>query len=114
MTFPRFWQPEQRSTDLRAIRLLVLFISLCALISFWSAIKALAMLAIQDDRYVQIIGGPLICLFLIHSDQAEIFSNARYSPGIGIPFFSFALLSLMLAGWWSPRGDIVGMVPLVI
>src|SRR5271165_2240821 len=67
-------------------------ICLTTLLLFWPALKADVTLALGDDRYLQIVLAPLMCLFLLFLTGGEILSQARYSPGLGIPLLSLAIL----------------------
>jgi exosortase len=70
-------------------------VTLCipVLLVFSPALKTALTLALHDDRYLQVAVAPLVCLFLIFRQRTEIFSQAHFSPRIGIP-----LLLLALAG----------------
>jgi len=70
------------------------------------------MLSAQDERYVQIIGAPLICLFLIYWDRKRILSIARYSPRVGIPLLSLAILLCSISAAWQSRGEEISRLAL--
>jgi exosortase len=91
-----------------------LAILLSTLALFWSSLAAVVSLSVRDDRYFQIVVGPILCLFLIYRERARIFSEARFSPRLGIPLLLLAvLLGLVLS--LQPRGadDNRSLVPVV-
>jgi exosortase len=67
-------------------------ICLATLLVFWPSLKVIIGLAVRDDRYLQVILAPLVCLFLIYQKRTEIFAQARYSLRRGIPLLFLALL----------------------
>jgi exosortase len=78
---------------------------------FWTPLSALVNLSFRDDRYVQIVVSPLLCLFLIFWERTRIFAPARYSASLGIPL----LLSALLMGLLLQRrstGETSGLAPM--
>src|SRR5579871_760106 len=76
----------------------VLAIAFLVMIPLFPLIKHLVDFSIEDSRYIQVIGGPLIGLFLLYSDRPGFFRGARYSPRVGLPAFAAAvILCLVLA-----------------
>jgi exosortase len=73
-----------------ASNLSILGILLGTLILFASPLRAAVSLSFHDDRYIQIVAAPFLCVFLIYWERAEIFSKARFSPRAGIPLLSLA------------------------
>jgi exosortase len=106
---------EQNPVGRTALRLSILGVSLSTLILFWPSVKALATLSFQDERYGQILAAPLICLLLIYCDREKIFSVTRYSPRVGIPLLSLAILLCLIFAPWQSRGEeITRLVPVAL
>jgi exosortase len=59
---------------------------------FWQPLKAVARLSLHDDRYIEVLVAPILCALLIFWDRTRIFSNARYSPRLGIPLLLLGVL----------------------
>lgn len=115
MTPSNFCKSEQNPVGRTGLRLSILGISLSTLILFWPSVKALVTRSFQDERYGQILAAPLICLFLIYWERENIFSVARYSPNVGIPLLSLAVLLCLIIAPWQLRGEeITRLVPVVL
>src|SRR5579872_4603320 len=84
---------DRRVSDKIKPHLVFLGLLLATVILFWSPLRAVVALGIDDYRYSQIGAAPFLCGFLMYLDRDRIFSAARFSPGIGIPLFSLATLS---------------------
>src|SRR5689334_9911657 len=67
-------QSEQMSANPKALRFVVLVVCLSMMVLLFPALKAVALLASNDDRYIQVIVGPLVGAFLIYWDRRKIFS----------------------------------------
>jgi len=94
----------------RANRHLSIFaVCLPTLVLFWPTLKTAISLALRDDRYLQILLAPLVCLFLICWQRTEIFSKARYSPRAGIPLLSLAILLGVVAVYRDPGSESTGL-----
>ncbi len=78
---------------------------------FGPTLKATISLGFRDDRYLQIAAAPLVCSLLIFLQRTEIFSRARYSPRIGIPLLSLAVLIGILAVYRDPGSESTGLLP---
>jgi exosortase len=63
---------------------------------FWRPLKAVAGLSWNDDRYIEVLVAPILCVLLICWERTRIFSNARFSPRWGIPSLSLVVLCLTL------------------
>jgi exosortase len=59
-------------------------IFLASLGYFWTPLCALATLSLRDDRYSYNLAIPLLSLFLLGLKKNDIWSNAHYSPKMGI------------------------------
>jgi exosortase len=59
---------------------------------FWPPLKAVAGLSFHDDRHIEIVVAPLLCVVLVYWERTRIFSNARFSPRAGIPLLSLAIV----------------------
>ncbi len=84
---------------------LIFAILLSTLALFWSPLAALASLSVQDDRNIEVVLGPILCLFLIYRERAKIFSEARFSPRLGIPPLSLAMLFGLVLLRYPASGD---------
>jgi len=74
------------------LNLLIYAILLFSLALFWSPLAAVANLSVQDDRYFQVVVGPILCLFLLYRERTSIFPEARFSPRLGVPLLLLATL----------------------
>jgi exosortase len=72
----------------RCLAISVLWVAV--LIVCWPAVRAVADLSMRDERYVQIVVGPVLCLFLLVWERNRIFAVAAWS-GAGMPLLSLAL-----------------------
>lgn len=80
-------------------------ILLSALLLLWPVVTGTASLSLNDDRYLQIVIAPFLCCFLVYWHRAEIFAEAQFSPGLGIPLVLVsAALSVTLL-YWQPRSS---------
>lgn len=94
-------------TNAQTVRIVVSAVSLLILAALWPILQAAANLSVQDNRYVQILAGPLICLFLIYSYRNDVFSKARISLRGGLPLFILSvLLCLACVSFRPAEGDI--------
>ncbi len=59
---------------------------------FRRPLEAVSRLSLHDDRYIEILAAPILCLLLICWERTRIFSNARFSPRAGIPLVSVGVL----------------------
>jgi exosortase len=89
-----------RTGDPIMIAILVL-----SLLVFRTPITAGARLSLQDDRYFQIVLAPVLCLFMLYRERVSIFSNARFSPRLGTPLLSLALILCLAAEFGPASGD---------
>jgi exosortase len=85
-------------------------ICLLTLLVFWPSLKTAIRLALSDDRYLQIVVAPLMCSFLIFRQRTEIFAQARYSPRIGIPLLSLAMLLGIVSVYRNPGSESAGLL----
>jgi exosortase len=89
----------------KQLRIVVLGIALGIMMLLLPLVKALLVFGIQDDRYLEVAAAPVIALFLIYSGRRDIFSVAQYSPRLGVPLFSLAILVCVMVAVRSPRAD---------
>jgi len=94
--------------------LLIFAILLSTLALFWSPLAAVASLSVQDDRNIEIVLGPVLCLFLLYRERAKIFSIARFSPGFGIPPLLLAVLLSLVLLRYPASGDRSRSLPAAI
>jgi exosortase len=59
---------------------------------FWRPLQAAAALSSHDDRYIEVLVAPVLCLFLIGWERTRIFPDARFSPRAGVPLLSLGVL----------------------
>ena len=90
--------------------LTILAICLPTLLVFWPSLKTAILLALHDDRYLQIVLAPLVCSFLIFRQRTEVFSQARYSPRAGIPPLSLAMLLGIVSLYRDPGSTGTGLL----
>jgi exosortase len=62
------------------------------LILCWPPISAAVDLGLHDDRCVQIVAAPLLFAFLMYWERNRILPKAAWSPIVGMPLLSLALL----------------------
>jgi exosortase len=74
----------------------ILAVGLLTVVMFGPSLKSIIGLGLHDDRYLQIVVAPLACGLLLFVQRAEIFPRATYSPQVGVPLVSGALL---LGAW---------------
>ncbi len=89
-------------------RRLATFSVLCGLttILFWAPLKAAIELSLRDDRYVQILVAPFLCLFLIFWERDRVFfPDTAYSPRYGILLLLPVLLVYMVFLHRPPLGN---------
>jgi len=67
-----------------------------ALLLFWSPLRAASDLALNDDRYVQILAAPLIFAFLMYWERKRIFAEVAWDAAIGIPLLALALSTYLI------------------
>lgn len=103
---------HQRTKEL-AGKLCVLGILLALILLFASPLKTAFALSHTDDRYVQVLVGPLICAYLLYWDRQNIFSQAEYSPRIGILVLTVALVCLGAGSRLQISEPILSTVPVV-
>src|SRR5580704_1260008 len=94
--------------------LLMFAIFLATLLLFWPSLIAAINLALHDDRYLQIVLAPLVCLFLIFRARGEVFSQARYSPRAGIPLLSFAILIAGISVYYSESSLLLVIAAIIL
>jgi exosortase len=90
--------------------IVMIAICLLAALVFWSSLEGAIRLALNDDRYLQIVLGPLACVFLLFWHKGHIFSQARYSPDIGIPILSLAVLLAACCRYMIPNSGTTGIL----
>ena len=71
------------------------------LVVFSPVLKSLIVLALHDERYLQVMVAPFACFLLLYLCRSEVFSTATYSPRLGIPLVSVSILLGMLLGYFS-------------
>jgi exosortase len=92
-------------------RVIAIFaIGLSSLLLFWPSLKTALGLALRDDRYLQIVLAPLMSSFLVFWQRTEIFSQARYSPRVGIPLLSVAVLLGLASAFHEPGSESAGLL----
>jgi exosortase len=85
-------------------------ILLSSLVVFWPSLKLGIALAVRDDRYLQTVLAPMLVPVLLFWRRAEIFAQARYSPGFGMPLLCFALVSGFAAARHQPDNGNTGLL----
>src|SRR5262249_6748478 len=80
------------------------------LLLFGTSLKAAAMLGLHDERYLQVAVAPLACSFLIFRKRRAIFSKARYSPRVGVPLLTAAVLVGVVTVYLDPAGEGLGLL----
>lgn len=98
----------------RTHHLLMLGICVATVILFWRPLRATALLPLHDDRYVQIILAPLLCLGLLYWHRKTIFAAAHSAPRLGIPLLGILLLVGLFLNFGDPRGDDSDALPVGI
>lgn len=93
-----------------AVGLGILAIWVPTLLVFWPVLKIALGMALRDDRYLQVALAPLASLFLIVWQRAEIFSQAHYSPRLGIPLVSLAMLLGIISSAQDLDGESTGLL----
>jgi len=95
-------------------RLALLALCVAALLLFFPFVASAIALAAHDDRYLQIVCGPLICLYLIYWDRKNVFSKVAYAPRVGIPLLSVGALLCLAVAALPPNPDpIMRLVPVM-
>jgi exosortase len=79
---------------------------LTATVVLWPLVAATVKLSLDDDRYLQIVIAPLLCVFLIYWHRAEVFAKARHSPRVGIPLLLASFVLCVTLTYWQPRSSI--------
>jgi exosortase len=90
----------------RTARNLSIFaICLPVVLLLWPAVKTAAHMAFSDDRYLQILLAPVVCLLLMFLERNRIFLQVQYSPRIGIPLLSLAVPLVIACAFGLPTGN---------
>jgi len=78
---------------MRVARSLALFgLWFVVLILCWPPISSAVDLGLHDDRWVQIVAGPLLFAFLMYWERNRILPEAEWSPVVGMPLLVLSLL----------------------
>ena len=75
------------------------------LVVFRTAIWSDLQLSINDDRYIQIVAAPVICLFFLYCDRQNIFSRSRLNLMFGIPLLVAAVVLCTAVAVFHPGWD---------
>jgi exosortase len=78
---------------------------LAVLILCWLPISAAVHLGLHDDRCVQIVAAPLLFGFLMYWERNRILPKADWSPLVGMPLLSLALLMYFVFVRRTPYGS---------
>ena len=111
-TFSGAFNSAHKRTEHGAVKLFTLGICFAAAALFWAPLRDALALSIQDDRYLQMIVGPLFTAYLIYWDRQNIFSRVQYSPKMGVPLLSGGAILCVIAGIqsWSTE-PILRLIP---
>ncbi len=86
-------------------------VCLTILLLFWPSFAFAIGLALRDDRYLQVLLGPLASAVLLFWNRNAIFRDTQYSPTVGLPLaFSASLLGLVAVGYRRPGNEGVGLM----
>jgi exosortase len=86
-------------------------VCLTILLEFWPSLQSAALLALRNDRYLQVLLAPLACAALMFWNRAAVFADAQYSPQLGIPLVLGAtLLGIGAVEYGQPATEGVGLV----
>ena len=97
--------PSRQTLWISAICLLALLVQL-------PTARAVVNLSLNDQRYSHLIFAPLFCMLLIYWRREEIFSEARYSPRIGMMLLGPSLLAgILISALWSGSSDPAKLIP---
>lgn len=78
-------------TFLRMNHLAMVILFSLALLVCWSPVRAAVDLGLHDDRYIQVITAPFLCVFLVFWERDRIFSQPAWAPVPGISLLTCAL-----------------------
>jgi len=81
---------------------------------FWRQLMAAVILAVQNDRYIQIVGGPMLCVALLYWKRDSIFTEARFSPRPALPVLAALFIACFIWVMVQPPGTDLGALMAVV